>query len=53
MEQKMKQKRMTSGMIQASDVRKNSATLRTNSGNRRELHGTDGTGEGLGHCGYT
>ncbi|XP_044254468.1 protein king tubby isoform X2 [Tribolium madens] len=42
MEQKMKQKRMTSGMIQASDVRKNSATLRTNSGNRRELHGYDG-----------
>jgi hypothetical protein len=43
MEQKMKQKRMTSGMIQASDVRKNSATLRTNSGNRRELHGRNVT----------
>ncbi|KAK9872111.1 hypothetical protein WA026_016155 [Henosepilachna vigintioctopunctata] len=42
MEQKMKQKRMTSGMIQASDVRLPSAKLRTGSGNRRELHGYDG-----------
>lgn len=38
MEQKMKQKRLTSGMIQASDIRSNSAKSRTN-GNRRELHG--------------
>lgn len=36
----MKQKRLASGMIQASDVRKNSAGLRSNSANnRRELHG--------------
>ncbi|XP_044749373.1 protein king tubby isoform X1 [Coccinella septempunctata] len=42
MEQKMKQKRMTSGMIQASDVRLPSAKLRTTSGTRRELHGYDG-----------
>lgn len=39
MEQKMKQKRMTSGMIQASDIRKNSGGLRANSATRRELHG--------------
>lgn len=38
MEQKMKQKRLTSGMIQASDVRSNSAKSRTN-GNRQELYG--------------
>lgn len=38
MEQKMKQKRMTSGMIQASDIRKNSG-VRANSATRRELHG--------------
>lgn len=37
MEQKLKQKRLTSGMIQASDARNNSAKIRTNSG--RELHG--------------
>lgn len=39
MEQKMKQKRLTSGMIQASDVRANSAKARNNSASRRELHG--------------
>lgn len=39
MEQKMKQKRLTSGMIQASDVRTNSAKTRNNSASRRELHG--------------
>lgn len=38
MEQKMKQKRLTSGMIQASDIRSNSAKSRSN-GNRRELYG--------------
>lgn len=37
MEQKMKQKRLTSGMIQASDIRNSSAKSRN--GNRRELHG--------------
>ncbi|XP_045480442.1 protein king tubby [Harmonia axyridis] len=42
MEQKMKQKRMTSGMIQASDVRLPSAKLRTASSTRRDLHGYDG-----------
>ncbi|XP_019870700.2 protein king tubby [Aethina tumida] len=42
MENKMKQKRMTSGMIQASDIRNNSAKIRCNSGNKRELHGYDG-----------
>lgn len=39
MEQKMKQKRATSGLIQASDVRTASAKNRANSGLRRELHG--------------
>ncbi|KAL3267075.1 hypothetical protein HHI36_011215 [Cryptolaemus montrouzieri] len=42
MEQKMKQKRMTSGMIQASDIRLPSAKLRSASGTKRELHGYDG-----------
>lgn len=39
MEQKMKQKRMISGMIQASDIRSDSAKLRNGSANRKELHG--------------
>ncbi|XP_017775648.1 PREDICTED: protein king tubby [Nicrophorus vespilloides] len=44
MEQKMRQKRQTAGMIQASDIRNNSAKgNRGNSAaNRRELHGYDG-----------
>ncbi|XP_056641480.1 protein king tubby isoform X1 [Diorhabda sublineata] len=43
MEQKMKQKRLTSGMIQVSDIRGNSAKSRnSSSGNRRDLHGYDG-----------
>lgn len=37
MEQKMRQKRQTTGMIQASDLRSKSAKMRTSSG--RELHG--------------
>ncbi|CAG9823064.1 unnamed protein product [Phaedon cochleariae] len=40
MEQKMKQKRMPSGMVQISDVRNSSANPR--SASRRELHGYDG-----------
>lgn len=39
MEQKMRQKRQTTGMIQASDFRSKSAKSRSSSGNRRELHG--------------
>lgn len=39
MEQKMKQKRLTSGMIQASDIPSNSAKARNNSASKRELHG--------------
>lgn len=42
MEQKMKQKRLTAGMIQASDIRNVSAKNRSNSGSKRELHGYDG-----------
>ncbi|CAH1100594.1 unnamed protein product [Psylliodes chrysocephalus] len=42
MEQKMKQKRLTSGMIQVSDVRSVSAKTRNTSANRRDLHGYDG-----------
>lgn len=39
MEQKIRQKRQTVGMIQASDLRSKSAKSRSASGNRRELHG--------------
>lgn len=39
MEQKMRQKRQTTGMIQASDLRSKSAKMRSGSGSRRELHG--------------
>lgn len=39
MEQKIKKKRQSASMIQASDIRNTSAKLRSNSGNRRELHG--------------
>ncbi|KAF5290207.1 hypothetical protein FQR65_LT11641 [Abscondita terminalis] len=39
MEQKIKRKRQSTAMIQASDVRNSSAKLRAN---RRELHGYDG-----------
>ena len=39
MEQKMRQKRQASGMIQASDMQKTSARMQLNNGNRRELHG--------------
>ncbi|KAB0799248.1 hypothetical protein PPYR_07128 [Photinus pyralis] len=42
MEQKIKRKRQSAAMIQASDVRNPSAKLRSNSGSRRELHGYDG-----------
>lgn len=43
LEQKMKQKRLASGMVQASDARSNSGKSRDSSGNsRRELHGYDG-----------
>nr|CAI5824796.1 unnamed protein product [Callosobruchus analis] len=42
MEQKMKQKRLTSGMIQASDTRGASAKTRSCNINRKELHGYDG-----------
>ncbi|CAG9865342.1 unnamed protein product [Phyllotreta striolata] len=43
MEQKMKQKRLTSGMIHVSDVRTTSAKTRSNSNmTRRDLHGYDG-----------
>uniref|UniRef100_A0A6P7G6T5 Protein king tubby n=1 Tax=Diabrotica virgifera virgifera TaxID=50390 RepID=A0A6P7G6T5_DIAVI len=43
MEQKMKQKRLTSGMIQVSDIRNNSANSRNSvNSNRRDLHGYDG-----------
>ncbi|GLV37159.1 king tubby [Carabus blaptoides fortunei] len=42
MEQKMRQKRQTTGMIQASDFRSKSAKSRSSSANRRELHGYDG-----------
>ncbi|XP_018326719.1 protein king tubby [Agrilus planipennis] len=41
MEQKMKQKRQNSGIIQASDSRGSSAKLRLN-GDKKELHGYDG-----------
>ncbi|XP_018562980.1 protein king tubby [Anoplophora glabripennis] len=41
MEQKIKQKRCTSGMIQACDTRVNSEN-KNNSGSRREIHGYDG-----------
>lgn len=39
MEQKMKQKRQSAGMIQASDIRSASAKNRTSNPNKRELHG--------------
>lgn len=39
MEQKMKQKRLQSGMIQASDLRSTSGRMRPNGANKRELHG--------------
>ncbi|KRT79974.1 hypothetical protein AMK59_8140, partial [Oryctes borbonicus] len=42
MEQKMKQKRQTAGMIQASDIRTTSAKARSATANKRELHGYDG-----------
>ncbi|GJQ84218.1 hypothetical protein Trydic_g12040 [Trypoxylus dichotomus] len=42
MEQKMKQKRQTAGMIQASDIRTTSAKARPTTANKRELHGYDG-----------
>ncbi|KAF2903136.1 hypothetical protein ILUMI_03053 [Ignelater luminosus] len=42
MEQKIKRKRQSAAMIQASDARNTSAKMRTNSGSRRELHGYDG-----------
>ncbi|XP_023020921.1 tub domain-containing protein ktub isoform X2 [Leptinotarsa decemlineata] len=42
MEQKMKQKRLTSGMIQISDIHNDSAKTRSNSVSQRELHGYDG-----------
>ncbi|KAK9701715.1 Tub family [Popillia japonica] len=42
MEQKMKQKRQTAGMIQASDIRSASAKTRSATANKRELHGYDG-----------
>ncbi|KAG5870652.1 hypothetical protein JTB14_010570 [Gonioctena quinquepunctata] len=43
MEQKMKQKRLTSGMVHISDVRSNSAKTRGNSAaTQKELHGYDG-----------
>lgn len=35
----MKQKRLQSGMIQASDLRSTSGKMRHNSGSKRELHG--------------
>lgn len=38
MEQKVKQKRMATGMIQASDLR-NPNRRHLNSGSKRELHG--------------
>lgn len=41
MEQKIKRKRQSAAMIQASDARNTSAKMRTNSGSRRELHGTN------------
>ncbi|ENN75082.1 hypothetical protein HUJ04_001208 [Dendroctonus ponderosae] len=43
LEQKMRQKRLAGGMVQASDARSNSGKSRDSSGNsRRELHGYDG-----------
>lgn len=42
MEQKMKQKRQTAGMIQASDIRSTSAKNRSATVNKRELHCYDG-----------
>ncbi|XP_060531735.1 protein king tubby [Cylas formicarius] len=42
MEQKMKQKRLTSGMVLASDVKNASAKSRDSSSARRELHCYDG-----------
>ncbi|KAK5643618.1 hypothetical protein RI129_007463 [Pyrocoelia pectoralis] len=42
MEQKIKRKRQSAAMIQASDIRNPSAKMRSNSGSRRELHGYDG-----------
>lgn len=39
----MKQKRLQSGMIQASDLRSTSGKIRQNSGSKRELHGRIGS----------
>lgn len=42
----MKQKRLQSGMIQASDLRSTSGRIRQNSGNKKELHGEGGVFKG-------